>query len=106
MVGTNLLSNEITHDHNSDKLEQNQQAHQGRQQRQVPPPTSDKLFSSSLVAMAKAWYYLVKMENKKADLVKCCGIEVFGLTAFELAMEDVELVDEHKGRMAVHEEDE
>ncbi|KAK5735673.1 hypothetical protein LTR17_008024 [Elasticomyces elasticus] len=56
--------------------------------------------------MAKAWYYLVKMENKKADLVKCCGIEVFGLTAFELAMEDVELVDEYKGRMAVQEEDE
>jgi len=40
--------------------------------------------------MAKAWHTLTKAaETGKAEAVKQCALRVFGVTAFELAMEDV-----------------
>jgi len=40
--------------------------------------------------MAKAWYALIGAnETRKAEAVKLCATGVFGVTAFELAMEDV-----------------
>ena len=57
---------------------------------QAPPPSRDKRFGAALKAMAQAWYNLVcAKETGKAEVVKLCAVEVFGVTAFELAMEDV-----------------
>ncbi|KAK0924610.1 hypothetical protein LTR57_005834 [Friedmanniomyces endolithicus] len=40
--------------------------------------------------MAESWYALMAAnETGKAEAVKICAVGVFGVTAFELAMEDV-----------------
>ncbi|TKA73406.1 hypothetical protein B0A55_04278 [Friedmanniomyces simplex] len=72
---------------------------QPRQHREPPPPSRDKHFAAALKAMAEAWHSLVKASEKgKAETVKLCAIGVFGVTAFELAMEDVVDGDERKAK--------